>query len=999
MAAALLSAGLLFPFHPFERSQPASYVFEATASSDSPGYIQLFYDIGRGFNESDSRIQNLQPDGVRRLIMLPLPLGRYSALRLDPLNGPGVVTISGCRIRDRQGRVLLEIPPERILATQQIQRISISGQTVRMDISPGCYDPNTLIKLDGPFILASEAPTDWAAYAKRSAAVFSALLLAVALIRKGPRQMAALLAFSRRRPRTALAAIALAGVMLNSFPVIFCGRSYVSPNDGVVLLYDGFPTLPGYENTDQDDPKGSDVGAMMWWHLPASNVEREAVLKDHELPLWNRYDLCGQPLFGQGQSMIGDPLHWATAILGGGNAWAWDLKYLAAKWLFAFGIGLIVLLLTDSLAVAALLAVSSLFIGFFSFRLNHPAFVTVCYSPWILYAWLRVIRSKGRAATAGWVAALVAFDWIEMNSGTVKEAWTLIIGLSFAGALVLLLSRIPWSIQRGKWAALLWGNLLLVVISAPLWVTFLDSLRACFTSYDVPTVKQLPLTQVLGLFEDLFYRQGDPNELHVAPSANFLVLCGLLWVVASWRRGSDNRTVFSLGIAAVVPFLLAYGLIPAKAILAVPILRNFAHIDTTFSSLLIVLSFPMAGLGLKGFLAEAASDGYRRRACAALAMLALVALLYFWGASPTFVSSFFRGYIPCLFAAVVLLFAVAPRLVRWGRESSCAALLALLALFGMHWRHGQYLSTAFDPYVVNPQVRVNLNARSPAINYIQAHQLSPSRAIGLGLSLFPGFNQQYLVEDIYGADALRTREYEELATSLGLFRVIAFTTRDPNERSAARRAAYDALNVEYFVGSPDVTDPVPDGWGKVATLDLAVFRSSTVWPRAFFVDAVGRYREAADFAKLVARADGEPLAAIQDRDLSQLPEVARLPLNGGPSKVAAARNFTLTTNRTSFEVTATGPGVAVLLESWLSGDFRATVNGQRVQYFRINHAFKGVYLPSAGTYRISFEYWPRHLTLSLWLAAGTLGLYVAFLGWAWRSNDRSTPPSLDNETV
>ena len=56
-------------------------------------------------------------------------------------------------------------------------------------------------------------------------------------------------------------------------------------------------------------------------------------------------------LLGQGQSMIGDPLHWIT-ILAGGATWAWDLKFVLAKLLFAFGIGLLVRAATGRLGVA-----------------------------------------------------------------------------------------------------------------------------------------------------------------------------------------------------------------------------------------------------------------------------------------------------------------------------------------------------------------------------------------------------------------------------------------------------------------------------------------------------------------------------------------------------------------------------------------------------------------------------------------------------------------------
>ena len=59
------------------------------------------------------------------------------------------------------------------------------------------------------------------------------------------------------------------------------------------------------------------------------------------------YNAGGVPLLAQGQSMFGDPLH-LFVIAARGAAWAWDAKYLVAKWLFATALGLIVLRLSSS---------------------------------------------------------------------------------------------------------------------------------------------------------------------------------------------------------------------------------------------------------------------------------------------------------------------------------------------------------------------------------------------------------------------------------------------------------------------------------------------------------------------------------------------------------------------------------------------------------------------------------------------------------------------------
>jgi len=557
----------------------------------------------------------------------------------------------------------------------------------------------------------------------------------------------------------------------------------------------------------------------------------------------------------------------------------------------------------------------------------------------------------------------------------------LILGVNLAGAFLLLLEPRRRANQWRKWAALLWGNVLFVLLSSPFWLTFLDTLRASVTGYDVPSAKQLPFTQVLGLFEDLFYRQADLNEAHVAPSANFLILIGLLWAAVGPWRGPSARAATALALAALGPFLLVFGFIPPSFIVGVPFLRNVAHIDTTFSCILLVLAFPLAGIGLRNLLEATRAPGWWLRVAAVLGALGLFALLYFGVGRPAFVSPFFAGYIPTLFAAALLLHLTLPWLVRSGRHQAAAVLTALLALFALHWRHGQYLRTAFDPYVVNPQVRVDLKAPSSAMQFLGSRGGPPLRAVGMGLNLFPGFSQEYRSEGIYGVEALRSRQYEELLEHLGLFRAALTTSRDPDERSPARRSAYDFLNAGYFVDRPDRADSgVPD-WKAQGDFDLSVYRSSTAWPRAFYAGSIQHYHNVADFAALVEKGGG-PMAAVQDSDFGLDPDVDRMPSGAGP--VVLATGFALTSNKTTFDLAAPGPGVAVLTESWLPGDFQVWVNGEAARYFRVNYAFKGVYLPSAGTYRISFEYWPRHLTLTLWLAGAALLLGSASLGWAWR---------------
>jgi hypothetical protein len=90
-----------------------------------------------------------------------------------------------------------------------------------------------------------------------------------------------------------------------------------------------------------------------------------------------------------------------------------------------------------------------------------------------------------------------------------------------------------------------------------------------------------------------------------------------------------------------------------------------------------------------------------------------------------------------------------------------------------------------------------------------------------------------------------------------------------------------------------------------------------------------------------------------------------------------ARDYRLTTNATAFSIAAPQRGLVVLHETWVPDDFRVTLNGQPAQVLRVNHAFKGVWLPSPGDYRVEFRYAPPRLRWALaGSALGALGLIV-----------------------
>jgi len=773
---------------------------------------------------------------------------------------------------------------------------------------------------------------------------------------------------AKRNPRRALLAVAVISVLVSCYPVVFFGRSFVSAN-AVPMLYPGIPSLPGHDETETENFKGSDAGAIMWHDVPNSFVQSRALLRDGELPLWNRYNSCGLTLLGQGQSMFGDPLH-MLPVLAAGEAWAWDLKFLLAKVLFCFGLGLAVYASSRHLPTALLLAFSAGFIGFFAHRFNHPAFFSVCYAPWLLACWLEITRAATVRSAVGWIAGLLLASWTELNSGTAKEAYMLLLSLHACGFLVFLLT--PTAFRIRKLAHLSIGGAALLLIATPVWLTFFEALPKAYVPYkEAAHAFQIQPGLFIGLFDDIFYRAFNPNWL-----------VGCLLALVYLRLLIRDRVFMAMAIGALCSASVVFGLVPSGVIERIPMVKNIWHIDNTFSCVLVVELFVLAGFGLSYFVQRCARR--RWKLDYAFLVLALLILVGSWFgfthanqripndfALPEQAAgnTFFYVYALSLFAALLALPWLIRAMVCRSRIRRVAFPLAVIGLLCLHWRNGFQLHTGnrqIDDFVVNPPPRIDFSEHSPAIDFIQK-QPGVFRTAGFGSVLFPGVNGIFGLESIYGPDPLSNPYYHELLTAAGVRQ--EWSWRWIVERENPKpRPLYNLLNVRYFLGAPPRPRPDPL---KRPQFDLDISQNEGEWPRAFFVGGLQTYDRLEQFLELLQKANSVPFAAAQAGEVT---------VPGNPSaEPIPAHDYRLTTNTTTFTVDATASGVAVLTEAYVPGDFRVTLNGAPVEYFRVNHAFRGVSIPTAGKYVVSYSYWPRHFTLSLAMAAIGSLILIAWL--------------------
>ena len=90
---------------------------------------------------------------------------------------------------------------------------------------------------------------------------------------------------------------------------------------------------------------------------------------------------------------------------------------------------------------------------------------------------------------------------------------------------------------------------------------------------------QLATGLLIGLFDDIFYRQFNADELHLDPSANFLVLAGVLWLCVTRRRIDYPRLLWGVSITCLVALAFVFGIVPPSLIVRIPFLANIYHIE------------------------------------------------------------------------------------------------------------------------------------------------------------------------------------------------------------------------------------------------------------------------------------------------------------------------------------------------------------------------------------------------------------------------------------
>jgi hypothetical protein len=350
-------------------------------------------------------------------------------------------------------------------------------------------------------------------------------------------------------------------------------------------------------------------------------------------------------------------------------------------------------------------------------------------------------------------------------------------------------------------------------------------------------------------------------------------------------------------------------------------------------------------------------------------------------------SPFFMRYVPLLVGALALLPWAGRQVLRRRAAAPAWALVALCLFAALHFRYGMYLRTKFDLYVMNPQKRLDLQkVVSPALVRLREVAKEPARVLGTNFTMTAGFNVIQGFESPVSADALMSPRVLALINALGIPRVDGWRVVVHQDKYEALHRSLDMLNVRYLLSMPD--QPALPGTRRIEKSDLVLEESQTAWPRAFFTDAVETFSDVTELGKRVRQGDGRPFAAVPLAAQAKL----KVPLRDGAHSPAVVRagNYRLTNNTTSFEIDAPSPGIAVLMEANVPGDFETLLDGQPAECITVNHAFRGVVIEKPGRHVVYFRYWPAVLEPALSLSA--VGFVCLLLSvWALRRRQGKVP--------
>lgn len=129
----------LFGYNDYREVNRLSFVvdLETSVSGDS----QVFYNVGRGYNEEDSYVITVKRGNMQRLTFPILSSKAIQSIRFDPINSPAVVRIKEAWVENKQGDIIKKFPLHNFRPIQQVEKVDTRDGTLVIHTEKNANDP------------------------------------------------------------------------------------------------------------------------------------------------------------------------------------------------------------------------------------------------------------------------------------------------------------------------------------------------------------------------------------------------------------------------------------------------------------------------------------------------------------------------------------------------------------------------------------------------------------------------------------------------------------------------------------------------------------------------------------------------------------------------------------------------------------------------------------------------------------------------------------------
>jgi len=215
------------------------------------------------------------------------------------------------------------------------------------------------------------------------------------------------------------------------------------------------------------------------------------------------------------------------------------------------------------------------------------------------------------------------------------------------------------------------------------------------------------------------------------------------------------------------------------------------------------------------------------------------------------------------------------------------------------------------------------------------------------------FNGFFGLHDFYGYSSLKPRAYQDYMDIVG----------------PVNNTLWNMLNVKYIISDRQINRP---GMTQIsAAQNEFVYRNDSALPRAYFADSVEKSTPL-QVLNLVKNDSFNPRAIVYTTD-------SELTIDK-PDSTTSVSFVSYQDEKIVIRANASGNNLLFLGDTYFPSGWKAYIDGNETEIYRLNHGFRGVVVPK-GSHELVFEYNPQSFVISKYLALSLSFLTIAGLGF------------------